>query len=127
MFETHDFNDPVQEVEALIRAAGDYVQPTDDLRPRVLEVVRSFRIERLIQRRIWQAAILFIALNLLGTSTLQQVELADITPRSIARDRDAAAEGSVYHDGESWDEHWDTVESFRELRRRQAYLLRLHL
>ncbi len=122
MIDAFDPQDPVHEIETLIRAAGNYVQPSEDLRPRVMEAVRTQRVERNAQRRIAQAAVLFIVLNFFATSTLQQVELADGSLPVIDRPSEPA-DTPAYRDSENW----DTVESFRELRRRQATLLRLHL
>jgi len=122
VIERFDPDDSIAEVEALIRAAGNYVQPSEDLRPRVMEAVRSQRVERTIQWRICQAAVLFLVLNVLATSTLHNVELADASPR-----RSPSGQSSSEQQGFGGEESWDTVESFRELRRRQAYLLRLHL
>ena len=123
MIDSFEFDDSVSDIEALIRAAGDYVQPSDDLRPRVMEAARFWRMERRTQWRLGQAAVLFILLNLLATSTLQRVELADGKPPAIARDAEDASGGPAYRESE----HWDTVDAFRELRRRQASLLRLQL
>ena len=123
MIESHDPYDSVQEIEALIRAAGDYVQPSEELRPRVMEAVRSQRVERTVQWRICQAAVLFLALNFLGASTLRNVELADGSPPPVQR----AHPGPTVGSGDQNHQDWDTVDAFRELRRRQAYLLRLHL
>lgn len=122
MIEPLDPHDPIAEVEALIRAAGNYVQPSDDLRPRVMEAVRAERVERTVRWRICQAAVLFFVLNLLATSTLHNVEIADGASLPVQR-----ADGSSETLSTVEEESWDTVESFRELRRRQAYLLRLQL
>ena len=123
MIDSFGFDDDVQDVEALIGAAGNYVQPSEDLRPRVMEVVRSERLDRRVRWRLGQAAVLFVLLNLLATSTLQQVELAEGALPESGREFEGGTESPAYRDRENW----DTVESFRELRRRQAYLLRLHL
>jgi hypothetical protein len=122
VIEPLDPHDPIAEVEALIRAAGNYVQPSDDLRPRVMEAVRAERVERTVRWRICQAAVLFFVLNLLATSTLHNVEIADGASLPVQR-----ADGSSETLSTVEEESWDTVESFRELRRRQAYLLRLQL
>jgi len=122
VIEPLDPHDPIAEVEALIRAAGNYVQPSDDLRPRVMEAVRAERVERTVRWRICQAAVLFFVLNLLATSTLHNVEIADGASLPVQR-----ADGSSETLSTVEEESWDTVEAFRELRRRQAYLLRLQL
>jgi hypothetical protein len=40
MVEPRDWCESFGDVESMIRAAGDYVQPSRDLRPRVLEAAR---------------------------------------------------------------------------------------
>jgi len=75
-----------------------------------------------VRWRICQAAVLFFVLNLLATSTLHNVEIADGASLPVQR-----ADGSSETLSTVEEESWDTVESFRELRRRQAYLLRLQL
>ena len=89
----------------------------------MIEAVRSQRVERRAQWRLAQAALLFVVLNLLATSTLHQVELVDGSPQSLASDRGDSSVAPSYDDRENW----DTVDAFREVRRRQAYLLRLQL
>jgi hypothetical protein len=122
--ESHYSFDPGYDVEALVRAAGNYVQPSDDLRPRVVEAVRSRRVERTTQRRIWQVAILSSVLSILATSTLQRVQIADGNPTPIvSRSIDSSSGTAEHHD----QGNWGVVDSFRELRRRQAKILRLHL
>ena len=89
----------------------------------MIEVVRSQRVESIIRWRICQVAALLIVLNILATSTLHNVELADGGRRPAARAHEQSPPSGVYGDVEAW----DTVDGFREVRRRQAYLLRLHL
>lgn len=121
MIESHDPFDPIHEVEALIRDAGNYVQPSEDLRPRVMEAVRSQRVERIAQRRIFHAAVLFSALTFLAMSTLEHLKVPDVQQPPLVRPASDAAESD--RDAATW----DTVDAFREIRRRHAELLRLHL
>ena len=58
-----DIREEPDDVEALIRGAGQYVRPSEDLRPRVLESARAQSHARLTERRIWQAS---LAIALLG-------------------------------------------------------------
>jgi len=120
--ELHDGFEPL-DVEALVRRAGEYVRASDDLRPRVLETARSQHGERRARRRIWQSALFALLLGLFVTSICQQPALmgagAEASGEQLLSDAQAAARDS--------DSSWRIVESFTELRRRQAELLRLAL
>jgi hypothetical protein len=110
------------DVESLVRAAGDYVRPSDDLRPRVLENARTVRKERQAQRWIGHLAACALVCGLLAAA----VE----TPSSVAtRETAAAALGyrllwNTQPTVGASDTSWSMVDSFTELRRQQAELLR---
>ena len=115
---------PFDEIEALIRTAKDYVRPSDDLRPRVLETARRQRREQRIQRQFWQIAALIFFCGMLTHSIRQMPEAAVAPAHETGVDAGAiltsAATASPSHDPS-----WEMVESFTQLRRRQAQLLRL--
>jgi len=110
-------SEPIEEIESLIRAAGNYVQPSEDLRPRVLEAARS-------QRSQWQAmtiaqcvaaAVVVLGMFLMsGSSTTHKSEPAIFANRLANEFLPPLAS-----DGD-----WGLVDSFTELRRRQAEMLR---
>jgi hypothetical protein len=114
---------PLEEIEALVRLAGDYVQPSDDLRPRILEAARVVKNERQARRQIVRlAAMLLFAV----------VSLAMIgRPRADERSRFAAdlwsLESSAPANGTRAQAGWEMVDSFTALRREQARLLHLEL
>jgi hypothetical protein len=112
------------DVELLISAARNYVRPTDDLRPRVLEVARVQQRERRLQRRLAQmAAVVLLMITVL--TVYHQPESSDragvFLPTVEAMSAEAQLEAARFADHGSW----ETVESFTDLRRRQAQLLRL--
>jgi hypothetical protein len=111
------------DVESLVRQASDYVRASDDLRPRVLETARSERGERRARRRIWQSALFALLLGLFVTSICQQPALTGAGAEAPGEQLLSEAQ-STARAGES---SWGIVESFTELRRRQAELLRLAL
>jgi hypothetical protein len=115
--------DPLEHIEALVRSAQDYVQVSRDLRPRVLETARAQRAEHRAMRRIWQVAVFVVFAGLFTMSERQRPERIDT---SHAR---AAADAGYFSSptGASGDSAWGMVESFTEMRRRQAELLRLAL
>ena len=123
MTEPLNFCQPQDEIEALIRSAKDYVRPSDDLRPRVLETARLERREQHAQRRFWQMAALVFLCGMLTSSIRQRPEAAT-PPHQTALDASpifSSANAAV----RSYDPSWEMVESFTQLRRRQAQLLRL--
>jgi hypothetical protein len=122
--ELHDNSDQHSAAEALVRAAAGYVRPSENLRPRVLEVARSQRDEKRALRRVWHLALVVLVLGMF-TSLARTRPAATPAPlfgipfQAVPRFDDSNA---AVRPGEAG---WEMVESFRELRRRQARLLRL--
>jgi hypothetical protein len=117
-------NEPIHQrddrsnVESLIRAAGSYVRPSEELRPRVLEATRAESGERRARRRIWHVA---IAIGLLGT--IFAVAGNRIMP---IRSHGVLKVGPEVRTAEGGGAGWSIVEAFTDLRRRQAALLSLN-
>lgn len=130
MIESRDWYDPTSEVEAMVRAAGDYVQASEDLRPRVLETARAQSGEQRAQRCIRQVALFVVLLAIFTPSGRHRLETGDAPQqRSLA----AADSESMFSRAETivarsgGDLGWGMVEAFTELRRRQAEVFRLTL
>jgi hypothetical protein len=115
MAEWHS-TEPIGDLEALIRSARDYVHASEDLRPRVLETARSQRHERVTLTYLQFAAIVLVLLGLL-TAALR----SDSSPNHSAIANALPSPAPVASGG--GDSSWGLVESFTELRRRQAVLL----
>lgn len=107
------------DVEALVRAACNYVRPSDDLRPRVLETARAESHQRWAQRRIWQVALVIALLGVCSTSVRSRMEVAAPPSRMALEAGAMARRAEIGNDG------WNVVESFTDLRRRHAAMLRL--
>jgi hypothetical protein len=107
------------EVESLIRSAGRYVQVSEDLRPRVLEAAYLERNERQARRTI--ARLTLVALLLVGLSISLAPSGRDLDNWSASRWDWLLAAESAARPG---DGNWNFVDSFTELRRRQAEALR---
>lgn len=108
-------HEPIDDIEALIRSAKDYVHASDDLRPRILEAARSQRGEQRALGYLRQAAIVLAILGLLTLArrgTTDHAEPALLAAVSAEDLLSAAAE----------DRNWGLVDSFTELRQRQAEL-----
>jgi hypothetical protein len=109
------------DVESLIRSAANYVRPSDDLRPRVLESARSVSKERQARRWIGHLATCALALGLLVAALRQTDTPARREPaRAAVGYRLWSAQPALGAN----DASWSMVDSFTELRRRQAQLLR---
>jgi hypothetical protein len=119
MAEPLDRREQWDDVESLVRAAGNYVRPSDDLRPRVLETARAESHERWAQRQIWQVALVVALLGVCSTSVRSRMEVA-APPSGIAFER-----GAIARRAESGEDGWKMVESFTDLRRQHAAMLRL--
>jgi hypothetical protein len=115
-----DDNTQWNDMEALVRAAGSYVRPSEELRPRVLEAAQIECRELRVQRRSWQAALLVtLAAMVISLATRSYWQAAaPLSASLLPTPADVrSAEGGTTG--------WSTVESFTELRRRQAALLSL--
>lgn len=124
MTEPLNFCQPQDEIEALVRSARDYVRPSDDLRPRVLETAHFERREQRAERRLWQLAAIVFLCGMLTTSIHQQPGAMATSPSQTTLEA-----GSIFFSSStaarSGDPSWEMVETFTQLRRRQAQLLRL--
>lgn len=101
------------DLEALIRAAGDYVRPSDDLRPQVLEEARICRAERQAQVWIWQLVLtIAVCLVLISEWRLQVIRELQV--------QDPAPALSQHPDNPSW----QSADRFSAMRQRQASLFR---
>ena len=115
MFNSNDFetNRELNDLENLIRSAGQYVRPSDDLRPAVLEEARVSRGERWAQHWIWHVALAMTVWAILVSTW--QVEAPP--ERELT---EPAGSASQMHENPSW----QTVDRLSALRRRQAAMFR---
>ena len=117
------------ELEALIRASGDLVQVSDDLRPRVLEAAHVSSQWRLFQELLQQAAMLLLLVGATSALAMDRWQDDGRTDQNSRIDRPEAvatpSEALAAPGNRSWssDPSWKLVESFAETRRRQAELL----
>lgn len=101
-------HDSLEELEALVRSAKDYVHPSDDLRPRVLEAARS---QRRVMSYLRHAAVALVMVGTLFTG-LHGTSALVLSPTTSDQLLSSAAR----------DANWGLVDSFTELRQRQAIL-----
>jgi len=117
--------DSLDEIETLVRSACDYVRASDDLRPRVLEAARVVRGEQRARWRVCQLAVCALMLGLFIAAARRHAEMpatdlqsGSATGRLLSQAPPAAATS---------DSVWEMVDSFTDIRRRQAEVLRLEL
>jgi hypothetical protein len=131
--ETYDWYEssgsPDGEIEAMVRAAGQYVRASDDLRPRVLETARAQCGERRAQRCIRHVALFVVLAAVFTLSDGRGLDSASAPQRypwhsGVANGLLLRAEAN-FADGD--DRGWGMVEAFSELRREQAKVFRQSL
>jgi hypothetical protein len=117
--------DSLDEIETLVRAAGDYVRASDDLRPRVLEAARVVRTEQRARWRVCQLAACALLLGLFVVAARRHAEMPATRSQSggpTGRLLSQAPPAAVASESV-----WEMVDSFTDMRRRQAEVLRLEL
>lgn len=112
-------DDPLPELESLIRAAGSRVCPSDDLRPRVLEAVRRQYDDRRAERKLGSFAIAVLLLLSIGSPASQYVDTlrGHATSPSAAEIQLLAIQYALRPEVGV---HWGLAEAFSKLRRGQA-------
>ena len=105
-------------LEATIRAAGKYVVPGDDLRPRTLEAARQWSADRRGLRKLRRLMAAALVCSLLSVQLVDYLRQRDNriapTPQEFRqRAMELASNANV-------GPHWGVVEAFSQLRRAQA-------
>lgn len=111
-------------VESLVRAAGNYVQPTDDLRPSTLEAARRSTSLRRWNKRLAGIAALVVVLavsNIPGRFLPEPAE-STLAHQTVTREFELRQE-SAKEMGVTFNPAWAWVEAFFELRNKQANLI----
>ena len=125
MIESTNFDDPMDELESLLRMAGGYVQASDDLRPRILEASRCQQRERNVRHGVRWGVLCTVFLSAVlawgrhdrsPDLTGESEELAAADAEALLVPEEAELRGDA--------SDWHTVDSFTALRRRHAEQLR---
>lgn len=103
------------ELEAMIRSAGGYVQPTDDLRPRTLEAAGEKDARRHGRRIVVCLASLLLLLPVVGVLALP----ASPPPRGVT-EAELHRQAKVLAMHRGVDHGWGLFQAFVSLRREQA-------
>lgn len=111
-------------VESLVRAAGHYVQPRDDLRPSTLEAARRATSLRRWNMRLAGIAALMVVLavgNIPGRFLPKPAD-STLAHQMVTREFELRQE-SAKQMGGTFNPAWAWVEAFFELRHKQANLI----
>ncbi|XZE22022.1 hypothetical protein SH449x_001938 [Pirellulaceae bacterium SH449] len=107
----------VQSLEAWISSARDYVVPTDDLRPRVLEAAAMVSDDKLQERRIGYAIISAAIVS--ACWSVAWYWIGSVSADSIERSASSISQRALeIHDTESVNIHQATVDAYEEWRSR---------
>ena len=118
-WQTPDDGQSLAEIESAIRAAGNYVCPSDDLRPSTLEAAREYCQDRRVRRKFGRMLIAAVLLITFGAPIFERLDnkvKPPAAPSAMEMQRRAlehAAQASV-------GPNWGMLEAFTEWRRVQA-------
>ena len=122
MSDPRSFHSPEQgraEIESMIRAARNYVRPSDDLRPKVLEAAREHCSDRRAEQKLGSFAIAVLVLVLISSPAIRYAILLQptVAKRSADEVQHLAAELASQREIGS---HWALAEAFSQVRHLQA-------
>jgi hypothetical protein len=122
MTDFREWDGEMGDVQDLIRSAGNYVQVSKDLRPRVLEAARLKTGERRARSVVRKTALIAALLMWFTTASIRSLDM----PENL-RELTIVATGAMpasHVSGGNGDVGWSLVNAFTELRGRQAEVLR---
>lgn len=108
-----------QRTEAMIRAAGRYLRPSDDLRPRTLEAARSIESERRTEQRLGGFLLVVITLAACFSPVVQVLGVMharSVSPSAVEIHERAMRYAAQPEIGT----HWGLAEAFTQMRRHRA-------
>ena len=114
-----DRDEPNPSIESIIRAAGQYVQPSEDLRPRTLEAARQQCGDRRAERRLGSFVIAIMFLVLLGAPVVAFVKSAQSSSPSVSA-AEMEQKALIYAADPSVGSNWGLSEAFTRMRDAQA-------
>lgn len=114
-----------EQLESAVRAAGNYVQPSDDLRPKTLEAATHDRSQRIWARRLGSAALALVLLVVTGLPgrILHSDALSSGSQSREIRQFDLHEQAATQRMLKAgWNSGWALLEAFLHLRQQQAEL-----
>jgi hypothetical protein len=119
--------EPLSDIEAMVRSAGNYVQVSTDLRPRVMDAAQLTSSERRVRRYIRQAALFAAFLTWCVTASVNRLDMRDdLRGLSLATAGTYPISSNRLSSG-AGDAAWVLVDAYTDLRGRQADVLRSKL
>lgn len=110
--------DSLKHIEALVASAKNYVKPSDNLRPRVMDAARSRRRIVMNSRRILQLSFIVMLGVLMTIPVQQRLEVwrqNAFTPSTDELQQQAQA----YAERSSVGQNWGMVEAYKNLKQQQ--------
>jgi hypothetical protein len=126
VIDSPNLNEPLDDIEALVRSAGNYVQVSKDLRPRVLDAARLTTGERQIRRYIRQAALMAALLTWCVTASVNRLDMRDDLRELTFSSTNVYPVSNTQISNGAGNAAWSLVDAYTELRSRQADVLRLN-
>lgn len=105
-------------IEALIRSARHYVQPSVELRPRVLEAAREHCADRQAEQRLGRLAIALLLFALVASPAMNYMSL--LRPTTFAVEREVKDRAAQLEQRRDIGTHWALAEAFSQVRHLQA-------
>jgi hypothetical protein len=122
------WDEPCDDVEAMVRAAGGYIRASDDLRPRVLEAARLQHGEQRVQRCSRHLAAFVLLLAVFIATDWQGLDDRRLRPTgAMAAAIDEVLTSAPAVTDRSGDGDWRMIDAFTKLRRQQAQVLRFEI
>lgn len=114
----NDLPKSLQRIESVVASAKNYVVPSDNLRPRILEAARARQSQRLSTRRMFQVAALVFLCVLLTIPAQQHLDAWRRTAFSpTAGELEMRAQ--QYADQPAIGQNWGMYEAYKNLRQQQ--------
>lgn len=114
-----DHDQSMWQIESAIRAAGDYIQPSEDLRPRTLEAAREDCGDRRAELKLGVFAIAVLLLVTLSSPTIHYVDTIR-TQSTAPSATEMQLRGLEFATDPHIGSNWGLSEAFTQLRRSQA-------
>ena len=129
MTEQYTGDESADGVEAMVRAAGQYVGASDDLRPRVLEAVRLHCGEQWTRRCLRHAALVVVLLALVTAEFRKEADQqrSPFSGGMVDVGLDALISPTPAAVSRNGDGDWRLIDAFTKLRRQQAQVLRFEI
>jgi len=127
--ESRYWDERFDDVEAMVRAAGEYVRASDDLRPRVLEAVRQQYGEQRARRRIKHVAAFVLPLAIFTGAQWRELDDERLRPSNglLAAAIHEVVSSAPVATARGDDGDWRMIDAFTKLRRQQAQVLRFEI